>query len=199
MVSSEHRSTSGLPRKRGKSLNPLSHPFCEHSHFAAIDIVILILALGALGFLSVPYLKFIFHEVCELLPFTFELILDVIYDTPVAYVVGLVVTSAAMITTWEIIDHKSRKCGNIACRGLRKSVEFDIQLESEECIKCPPHALKETACSLELGKDHKKLEAELKKMAPPNGRTVLIFRAPCGCPAGRMEVWGPKKVRRIKK
>uniref|UniRef100_A0A0A9FCY5 Uncharacterized protein n=1 Tax=Arundo donax TaxID=35708 RepID=A0A0A9FCY5_ARUDO len=27
-------------------------------------------------------------------------------------------------------------------------------------------------------------------MAPPNGRTVLIFRARCECPKGRMEVWG---------
>lgn len=200
MASSEQRNSSGLvQRTRGKSLNPLSHPFCEHSSFAAIDIVILLLALGALGFLSVPYFKLIFHEACELLPLTFELIMEVIYETPVAYAVGLVVSSAAVIAAWEIIDFKSRKCANPACKGLRKSVEFDIQLESEECIKCSPNALKETACSLELGQDHKELEAELKKMAPPNGRTVLIFRSPCGCPAGRMEVWGPKKVRRIKK
>jgi len=53
----------------------------------------------------------------------------------------------------------------------------------------------------ELGDEQRELEAEaeLRKMAPPNGRTVLIFRAPCGCPKGRMEVWGAKKVRRIKK
>jgi LDH2 family malate/lactate/ureidoglycolate dehydrogenase len=50
-----------------------------------------------------------------------------------------------------------------------------------------------------IGDEHRELEAELRKMAPPNGRSVLTFRAPCGCAKGRMEVWGAKKVRRIKK
>jgi hypothetical protein len=41
-----------------------------------------------------------------------------------------------------------------------------------------------------LADEHRELEAVLRKMTPPNGRTVLIFRAPCGCPKDRMEVWG---------
>lgn len=52
---------------------------------------------------------------------------------------------------------------------------------------------------LELGEDHKELEAELRRMAPLNGRVVLIFQFPCGCPAGRMEVWGKKKPQKSKK
>ncbi|KAL0647873.1 hypothetical protein Bca4012_046164 [Brassica carinata] len=44
-----------------------------------------------------------------------------------------------------------------------------------------------------------RLEAELKKMAPINGRAVLVFREKCGCSVGRLEVPGPKQQRKIKK
>ncbi|KAL6009636.1 hypothetical protein ACLOJK_000064 [Asimina triloba] len=188
-------------KRRSKSLNPLSHPFCDHSPFAAIDIVILLLVLVAIGVLTIPYLKFIFREASELLPEAFVLMGDVLCTTPVAYTIGLVMFFVLMVVVWEIIHQKSRKCGNPYCKGLHKAVEFDIQLESEECVKYMPPLPREAygVRPLELGEEHKELEAELKRMAPLNGRTVLIFRAPCGCPAGRMEVWGPKKVRRIKK
>lgn len=192
---------SNSSRKVTRSLNPFSHPLCEHSPFAAIDIVILLLALLALGVLTFPYFKLILREFLEILPPTLELIGEVILNAPVAYVAGLVLVFVSAVAAWEILDHKSRKCGKPGCKGLRRAVEFDIQLESEECVKCLPSGSKEGfgVRPLGLGQDHKELEAELKKMAPPNGRTVLIFRAPCGCPAGRMEVWGHKKVRRIKK
>lgn len=192
----QHRSI-----KKSKSLNPLSHPFCEHSPFAAIDIVLLLLVLGALAVLTIPYFKFIFNEACELLPVAMEIMAEVIYHAPVAYFAGLILTLITATAMWEVITHQFRKCGNPYCKGLRKAVEFDIQLESEECLRYLPQFPKDAfgIRPLELGEDHKELEAELKKMAPLNGRTVLIFRATCGCPAGRMEVWGPKKVRRIKK
>lgn len=200
MSVSENRNHSRA-RKRSHSLNPLSHPFCDRSAFAAVDCIILILVVGALGFLIIPYLSLIFRQGSEILPVVCDLVGEVIDNAPVAYVVGLAVAFTGIIATiaaWEIIDMKSRKCGNPNCKGLRKAIEFDIQLESEECVKYLPmnsYAVK----PLELGQDHKELEAELKRMAPLNGRTVLIFRAPCGCPAGRLEVWGPKKIRRIKK
>uniref|UniRef100_A0A5B7B8X3 Ribosomal protein L34e superfamily protein n=1 Tax=Davidia involucrata TaxID=16924 RepID=A0A5B7B8X3_DAVIN len=203
---SDHRTNHNHSRgkKHGNPLNPLAHPFCDHSPLAAVDVIMLLLVLGALGFLILPYFKFIFHEASEVLPTICDLVGDVIHNAPVAYVVGLAVSFTgvvAVIAAWEIFNIKSRKCGNPYCKGLRKAVEFDIQLESEECVKYLP-PLPTTAYGvkpLELGQDHKELEAELKRMAPLNGRTVLIFRAPCGCPAGRMEVWGPKKIRRIKK
>lgn len=182
-------------------MNPLSHPFCEHSPFAAVDIIVLLLALVALGVLTLPYFNFILRAAYELLPATFDAIGDVVYHAPIAYAAGFFLTLVAAIAAWEIIDHRSRRCGNPCCRGLRKAVEFDIQLEPEECAKYRPPVPEEAfgGRPLELGRGHKELEAELKKMAPRNGRTVLIFRAPCGCPRGRMEVWGPKKTRRIKK
>jgi hypothetical protein len=34
-----------------------------------------------------------------------------------------------VIAAWEIYQYKSRKHGNPHCRGLRKAVEFNIQLE----------------------------------------------------------------------
>lgn len=106
---------------------------------------------------------------------------------------------AVVIAGWEILQYKARKCDNPQCRGLRKAMEFDIQLESEQCVKSPSSQEVPWKGSVELGEDHKELEAELRRMAPPNGRAVLIFRAPCGCPAARMEVWGSKKARKLKK
>ncbi|GFZ18136.1 hypothetical protein Acr_26g0014050 [Actinidia rufa] len=187
-----------------KQTNTLAHPFCEHSPLAAVDVVMLLLVLGAVGFLTVPYLKIVVQEVSGFLPTICDILVEVVHNAPVWYVVGLIVAFTLMIATiaiWEFLDMQSRKCGKAYCKGLRKAVEFDIQLESEECVKYLPSmpASAYGVKPLELGEDHKELEAELKRMAPLNGRTVLIFRAPCGCPAGRLEVWGPKKVRRMKK
>lgn len=193
-------SSSSSRKSKIRSVNPLFE--CEHSSFAAIDIVILLLALSALGVLTLPYFKFIVQESLHLLPPALDLLGEVIYHAPLAYAAGMVLTFVSAFAAWEIIDHNGRKCGKPHCKGMRKAVEFDIQIESEERVRClmemPP---KEGfgVRPLELGKEHKELEAELKRMAPPNGRTVLIFRAPCGCPAGRMDVWGNKKVRRVKK
>ncbi|KAL8259965.1 hypothetical protein R6Q59_027918 [Mikania micrantha] len=188
------------------SINPLSHPFCDRSPFAALDILMLILVLGALGFLIIPYISIIYRESIEILPLVFEIIQEVISDAPFAYVIGVVAAISGVIgtiATWEILDFKSRKCGKPNCKGLRTAVEFDIQLESEECVRYLSTGVSAAAENdvkpLELGQEHKELEAELKKMAPVNGRTVLIFRAPCGCPVGRLEVWGSKRIRRIKK
>ncbi|XP_076935219.1 uncharacterized protein LOC143601793 [Bidens hawaiensis] len=184
------------------SVNQLLHPLCDQSPFAALDILMLILVLGALGFLIIPYLNILCHEFVDVLPFVIEAVHEVISDAPVAYVIGVVSAVSGVIATiaaWEILEVKARKCGKPNCRGLRKAVEFDIQLEPEECVKYMSTGVSTDVKPLELGQDHKELEAELKKMAPVNGRTVLIFRAPCGCPAGRLEVWGSKRIRRIKK
>uniref|UniRef100_A0A6N2KNX2 Uncharacterized protein n=1 Tax=Salix viminalis TaxID=40686 RepID=A0A6N2KNX2_SALVM len=47
--------------------------------------------------------------------------------------------------------------------------------------------------------DYECLRAELRKMAPPNGRAILLFRAKCGCPVAKLEGWGLKRGRRHKK
>ncbi|KAI5062098.1 hypothetical protein GOP47_0022637 [Adiantum capillus-veneris] len=170
-----------------------SQPLCERSSAAAVDIIILLLVLCACGFLFTPYFKYLCSEAAEILPLTLMFIGEVAYQVPLAYISGAVITFIGVIVGWELIQCKVRKCDNPKCQGLKKAVEFDIQLESEKCVKLAPSATSFTQAvpwkaSIELGEDHKELEAELKRMAPPNGRAVLVFRSPCGCPTARMEV-----------
>ena len=82
-----------------------------------------------------------------------------------------------VIAAWEIYQYKSRKCENPHCTSLRKVVEFDIQLESEDCMRALPPLPEDLVGGrqLELGEDHKELVAKLRRMAPLNGRVVLIF------------------------
>lgn len=189
-------------RFSSESLNPFSNNnFCDRSPLAGIDLIILLFVIASIAFLILPYFKFFFFE---LLPTVNRFIVDLILDEPLPYVVGFLVVVVGLILAI-LIDNRLRKCGNRNCKGLRRAVEYDIQLETEACVKhSPPPSLGayvdvNGAMQLELGEDRKELEAELKKMAPLNGRTVLIFRSPCGCPLGRLEVWGHKKVRRMKK
>lgn len=97
----------------------------------------------------------------------------------------------------------SKKCDNPNCRGLRNAPEFDIKIETEDCLKALSNSGSgdgEESGFFELGEDYnRELGAKLKKMAPLNGRAVLIFRAKCGCSAGRMVVWGQKKTRKANK
>ncbi|GER41217.1 ribosomal protein L34e superfamily protein [Striga asiatica] len=182
------------------SLNPFSDHLCNHSPLAALDFIILLSVLASLAFLIFPYFKLF---LCDLLPILYGFLLNLVLDDPIPYFIGFVSVLIGIVLA-VAVDARLRKCGNPHCRGLRRAVEYDIQLETENCVKYSPTPSEDyvdnnEAAQLELGQDQEELEAELKKMAPPNGRTVLIFRAPCGCPAGRLEVWGPKKVRRIKK
>jgi hypothetical protein len=98
------------------------------------------------------------------------------------------------------VGGQAPRCGRPRCRGLRNAVEYNIQLETEECVRgrLPlAHGVGGGAAAtwrvLGTSTGSLNLEAVLGKMAPPNGRTVLIFRVPCGCPKERMEVWGAKK------
>ncbi|KAI3977407.1 hypothetical protein MKX01_000320 [Papaver californicum] len=69
------------------------------------------------------------------------------------------------------------------CLGLRKAAEFHIQIETEDCVKksssSSSSVVKEGSGGkglLQLSIDrHRELEAELRKITPPNGRAVLVF------------------------
>lgn len=85
-------------------------------------------------------------------------------------------------------------------------MEFDLQLQGEDCLKLGKanKAVKDIdelpwKGGTESNPDYECLRAELRKMAPPNGRAVLLFRAKCGCPIAKLEGWGPKRSRRPKK
>jgi len=72
-------------------------------------------------------------------------------------------------------------------------MELDIQLETEQCVRTLSTPIVDELPwngSVELGQDPKELEAELQRIAPPNGQGILNFRAPCGCPLARLEAWG---------
>ncbi|KAL0376553.1 UNVERIFIED_CONTAM: hypothetical protein Scaly_0772900 [Sesamum calycinum] len=85
-------------------------------------------------------------------------------------------------------------------------MEFDLQLQGEDMLRIGNgnKAVKDVdelpwKGGSEDNPDYECLRAELRKMAPPNGRAVLLFRDKCGCPVSKLEGWGPKRGRRHKK
>lgn len=83
-------------------------------------------------------------------------------------------------------------------------MEFDLQLQSEDVVKSSTKSVKEMddlpwKGGGEMNPDYECLRTELRKMAPVNGRAVLLFRAKCGCAVAKLEGWGPKRGRRNKK
>ncbi|KAG4181960.1 hypothetical protein ERO13_A09G015000v2 [Gossypium hirsutum] len=198
-------SKSSSSRKQKVSTNSpscLKIPSCERSRSAAIDVFILIAVIAACGFLLFPTIKCMSLKLIELIEAALYLFKEEIVRTPMIYAsIGLGFSCAA-IATWILLLCTNRKCRNPNCRGLRKAAEFDIQLETEECVKNSNTLVKDGAKRglFELPPDHhKELETELKKMAPVNGRAVLVFQARCGCSVGRLEVPGPRKQRKVKK
>ncbi|KAI8541653.1 hypothetical protein RHMOL_Rhmol08G0079000 [Rhododendron molle] len=205
-LSSRYRSN----RKGSNSPNHLSIPDCQQSRSAAVDVVICVAVIGALGFLISPYVSPLAVSIIEIGTEGFYAVEEGVYvigeeilQAPMVYgFLGLGIL-CAVIAVLAIIECTIWKCGKPGCRGLRKGAEFDIQLETEECVKNSSACLTKDGVKkglFELPRDHhRELEAELKKMAPPNGRAVLDFKARCGCSVGRMEVLGPKRPRKVKK
>ncbi|KAL4568493.1 hypothetical protein LXL04_024106 [Taraxacum kok-saghyz] len=177
---------------------------CEQSRSAFIDLIILIAVISACGVLIYPYVTLLISETLEIVtPIMIE-IENELMSAPAIYIcLGLTIftTSVAVLA---MTLSTSPKCGKPGCRGLTKGTAFDIQIVAEECFKSSnSSSLKNRLKTglFELPRDyHRELEAELKKIAPANGRVVLVFRARCGCSVGRMEVPGPKRnTRKIKR
>ncbi|XP_052188500.1 uncharacterized protein At5g19025 [Diospyros lotus] len=200
------KSTEPSPKLRNKRAPNLPNrstvPACHRSRSAAIDVMILIAVIGACGFLLFPYIKLLVFNSFEIIQTMVLAVREEISAAPMIYgCLGLNI-ACVMIAATAITVCMSRKCGKPGCRGLHKAAEFDIQLETEECVKNSGGVMKDCVKKglFELPRDHhRELEGELKKMAPPNGRAVLVYRARCGCSVGRMEVPGPKKHRKVKK
>lgn len=185
-----------------KKKNSLNIPACEQSRSAMIDVIILIAVVGACGVLLYPYVKILIHASAEFVEEAVDVFKEEICYAPMVYACFGLSILFALLALLVIAVYTSRTCGKPGCRGLRKAAEFDIQLETEECMKNSAAVAKFGVKNglFQLPRDHhRELEAELKKMAPPNGRAVLVFRARCGCSVGRMEVPGPRKLRKVKK
>lgn len=202
-----NRRTLSSSSSSSSSSNSLQIPPCDRSRSAMVDVVMFIAVVCAVGFLFFPYIEFLVTKSYEVGKVVVFLIKEEVSLAPWIYVsIGLSVVCAALATC-AVVVFTTRKCGNPNCKGLRKAAEFDIQLETEDCVKnstsLSPSAAKDGVKKglFELPRDHhRELEAELKKMAPPNGRAVLVLRARCGCSVGRLEVPGPKKhYRKVKK
>ncbi|KAF8408114.1 hypothetical protein HHK36_007256 [Tetracentron sinense] len=190
-------------RKQPSSSSPIKVQTCHRSRTAAIDVLILIAVIGAFGFLLLPYIKLLCHGIVEIGGVTLCVVTEEVCEAPMIYAsLGLSIFFATLAALG-ISKCLSAKCGNPNCRGLRNAPEFDIQVETKETVKNSiSSSVKDDGERelFELTQDHhKELGVELRKLAPPNGRATLLFRAKCGCSVGRMEVQGPKKIRKIKK
>lgn len=180
---------------------------CSPSPFAVLDVVIFIAVVCACGFLLFPYFHILMITCIEIGGAVVDAVKQDFAVPPFIYVsIGLTLSSA-LLATFVVVTCTGRKCGNANCKGLKNSVEFDIQLETEDCVKnCSGSGslggdgdgVKKGLFELG-GHQNRELEAQLRKMAPPNGRAVLILRAKCGCSVGTLQVPAPKKHRNIRK
>ncbi|CAA0828413.1 Ribosomal protein L34e superfamily protein [Striga hermonthica] len=191
------------PSPKSKQINQLhknrriSSPDCDQSPYAIIDVIILIAVISASCFLFYPYAMILARKCLEIGGEVVEVVIEEITRAPMVFAcLGLSIFFASMALV-VIAVYTDSRCGKPGCRGLRKAPEFDIQLETEENSK---RSLEKNGFLKGLHEvHHKELEAELKKMAPPNGKAILVFRARCGCSVGWMEVSGPRKNRKVKK
>ncbi|AED92641.1 hypothetical protein ISN45_At05g018000 [Arabidopsis thaliana x Arabidopsis arenosa] len=228
----EDNSTTMPPSSRSAANQNSSSSLhlCKHSPSATLDLLILILVLFSGTFLLSSYFSYLIHSL-SLLSSHFPSItislssllppLIIFFSSdhstededhhhpsgkippPASFFFAFAVFFAASIAFLDLCcGSRSRKCRNPKCKGMKKAMEFDLQLQTEECVKSG--SVKEIdrlpwKGGSESNPDYECLRAELRKMAPVNGRAVLIFRSKCGCPIAKLEGWGPKRSRRHKK
>ncbi|TKY72105.1 structural constituent of ribosome [Spatholobus suberectus] len=163
---------------------------CKHSPSATLDLLILVLVLFAGAFLLSSYFCYIFNSLSLLLP-----------SLPLSYLLPFLLFFALSLAAADFCcGARSRRCRRSGCKGLKKAMEFDLQIQrfasanaDAEIDKLPWKG------GSEGNPDYECLRSELRKMAPPNGRALLLFRAPCGCPVAKLEASGPKKGKRHKR
>ncbi|CAG7879353.1 unnamed protein product, partial [Brassica rapa] len=177
---------------------------CEGSLSAAIDVIILLAVITSSSILIFPYIRFIALKSLSIFSDLSSLLKQEIIRDPDPIVHGLIAwsvlcTALSGLMIVLILCSSRRRCGKPNCRGLgRANAEFDIQIESEDCsVKRLKSGVVSKKGLFEVARDrHRELEAELKKMAPENGRAVLVFRGKCGCCVGRLVVPGPRKIKK---
>ncbi|XP_042469856.1 uncharacterized protein At5g19025-like isoform X2 [Zingiber officinale] len=179
---------------------------CKNSPSAAtLDLLILLLILFCSAFLTASSLAHVFRSLDLLLPAAsfrhapYPYLAALLLFLAASFAVALLSCFRPCFLPWS----RLRFCGRPRCRGLKKALEFDVQLQTEECIRSPDPA--QVAALKEIddlpwkggqqgnNPDYECLRVELRRMAPPNGRAVLFFRARCGCPLAKLEAWGPKR------
>ncbi|XP_054785731.1 uncharacterized protein At5g19025-like isoform X2 [Prosopis cineraria] len=106
---------------------------CKHSPSATLDLLIFILVLFSGAFLLSSYFSYIFNSLSILLAQS----APQIYQFPrIPYVLGfLAFFVVSAIVTQRCCGAYMRRCGKPGCKGLKKAMEFDLQLQSEDCLK----------------------------------------------------------------
>lgn len=188
-------------RRLPNSSNSPHFMTCDRSKWVLLEVVLFIAVIFAFGFLFFPFIYYILTGAVEITCVILYAVKDEIFIEPSIYVYVGFGISFASFAVWGVLNCvcAGKKCGNRGCKGMRKSAEFDIQLETEDCVKNLSNEVVKKGL-FEVPRDHhRELELELKKIAPINGRAVLILRARCGCSVGRLEVPGPKKPKKTKR
>nr|XP_043624958.1 uncharacterized protein At5g19025 [Erigeron canadensis] len=212
MGHNHHSTTSMTTTKRPSNTTSSNNNTCTHNNHhhntpsATLDILILTLTLFSGAFLISSYFNYIFHSLSLILPplsLSISISQTHIVFFSVFFVISLTLT---LIVSFSLCQTGSRKCGKKGCKGLKKAMEFDLQLQSEEMLRSGKvGGIGGVVDDLpwkggsETNPDYECLRSELRKMAPVNGRAVLLFRLKCGCPVAKLEGWGPKRGRRNKK
>ncbi|ESW19773.1 hypothetical protein PHAVU_006G154500 [Phaseolus vulgaris] len=166
---------------------------CKHSPSATLDLLILLLVLFSGAFLLSSYFSYIFHSLSLLLP-----------SLPLSYLLPFLLFFALSLAAADFCcGPRSRRCQRSGCKGLKKAMEFDLQIHRFGSAPSPDASAEIDRLpwkgGTEANPDYECLRSELRKMAPPNGRALLLFRAPCGCPVAKLEASGPKKGKRHKR
>ncbi|XP_019092863.1 PREDICTED: uncharacterized protein At5g19025-like isoform X2 [Camelina sativa] len=151
----DHHTTNTMPPSSSASRSAANHSsssssssslhLCKHSPSATLDLLILILVLFSGAFLLSSYFSYLFHSF-SLLSSHFPPLSSLIFSDdeeddlspipPASYFFAFAVFFAASIAFLDLCcGPRSRKCRNPKCKGLKKAMEFDLQLQTEECVK----------------------------------------------------------------
>ncbi|KAK8555272.1 hypothetical protein V6N12_009420 [Hibiscus sabdariffa] len=166
----------------------------------SLDLAHLDIPLGT--FLLSSYFSYLFHSLSLLLSPLLSTHSASLSLPLVSYLLGCTLFFVTTLISIEFCcGSRSRKCEKPGCKGLKKALEFDLQVQTEDSVKNGSKEIDRLPWKggSEGNPDYECLRAELRKMAPPNGRAVLLFRARCGCPIAKLEGWGAKRGRRHRK
>ncbi|KAH7666945.1 Ribosomal protein L34Ae protein [Dioscorea alata] len=168
-----------------------------------------------LSFLLLPSFSFFFCSLSFLLPsFSFSylfrsLSLTAATPIPLLLLILLVLVLAILLLAHSFVAalaRSRRRCGKRYCEGLKQAPEVDILLQSKEAIRASPqdgvwreiNQLPSMSGPVSDHPDYKLVTDELRRIVPPNGRAVLIFRLPCGCAISKVVIWGRNRARRTR-
>ncbi|WVZ98392.1 hypothetical protein U9M48_043845 [Paspalum notatum var. saurae] len=205
---------AGAAHHHGVSVSPSQWTACRHTPSSAtLDLLILLLVLFSLAFLLASSFAHVARSLSPLLATPPAAAALAYAAAALPYLAAAAALAAAAFFSCSRLPR--RRCRNPRCRGLRKALEFDVQLQTEEAVRAGAGSTvggADAAMWREIealpwkggqggnNPDYECLRAELRRMAPPSGRAVLLFRNRCGCPVAKLEGWGaPKSKRRNKK